>query len=161
MVVDGCKKLLLVETGEDTLIAGSAHQQMARFAMGVAGQVRKIGSAQLDAVRPLQPLVKLPLVQGRMLVAIETQHFLGRLQRRALRTGLPPAPIKQPVVTIRLVALFPPAHLPAGGTMTSAACQNVIFIARFQKDSGYPRILPPYQERLIPSPPSADTSPAN
>jgi len=59
----------------------------------------------------LQLLVEMADVEVEVLLTVEHQHTLDRLQGHALRRGAPPAVVKESVVTVLFVAPAPASHL--------------------------------------------------
>ena len=70
--------------------------------------------ADPDAVLLGQLLVKMAHVEIEILLPVELQHLLGRLQRNSFRARPPFPPVVQPVVAVFLVAFPPPPHGPVG-----------------------------------------------
>src|SRR5712692_423788 len=70
------------------------------------------GVAELDPVLLAQLLVKVPHTEIAILLPIQPQHLFGERQRHTAGTGLPGAPVIQPVVAILPVAVIQPPQLP-------------------------------------------------
>src|ERR1019366_2166663 len=70
------------------------------------------GVAELDFVCAVQLLVKMPHVQIKMPIAVESQHLLHQGHRHPFRRGLALPPVEQTVIAKLFIALSPAPHLP-------------------------------------------------